>query len=703
MTPQYCSKGHENLPGSRFCRDCGELLSPPVNQSIQSGQILGSRYRIVRQLGQGGFGRTYLAEDLNRFNESCVLKEFAPQVQGTYALQKAEELFEREAGVLYRLQHPQIPKFRELFRVTQENKGTLFLVQDFVEGHTYHALLNTRRKQGLRFNEAEVTQLLLQILPVLEYIHSLGVIHRDISPDNLILRSTDGLPVLIDFGGVKQIAATVASQFSASAGEISSTPTRLGKMGYAPHEQMQGGIVYPHSDLCALAATIMVLLTGKEPQQLLNPQTLEWDWRKEISLSPSLGSVLDKMLQPRPGDRFPSAREVLQALGHEATPVTYPPIQPTPVKTEATQAVVPPVVKASVQKANQTDPKTSSPKPTTKRSFNWLGKTLMIVGAIAFAGTIGWLGGNLWINSQVKNRENQPQPTPNNSVGALTNDSEPQPAPEFSEAEKQRKEDLRQRRRNLGIDYNFYTNLVNEQFWTKYPEERGRTLGTGSEDAKVRQQWDTVAADLLTQIDQLNLSAAARQYLGKYGESDLARAKAEANNFNVGSRTLFDLADPWFFKQFPEQRGTEFINKPLGQVWQAIVSDTVRALSNKDVLEKIVFDSGTTNKKVSGNLKPARGKIFIARLSEGQEMKVNLTTNKKTLFSIYNPTIKEALLEDSPNRSWSGKLPESGYYEFVVVSDDLDPLNYQLELTVDKLPTPKSSPSKSPEVKKSTF
>jgi len=704
MTPQYCSKGHENPSGSRFCLLCGEKLAEPVNpvQGIQSGQILGGRYRIVRQLGQGGFGRTYLAEDLNRFNEACVLKEFAPQVQGTYALQKAEELFEREAGVLYKLQHPQIPHFRELFRVTQGGQGTLFLVQDFIEGHTYHALLNARRSQGLRFNEAEVTQLLLQILPVLEYIHSLGVIHRDISPDNLILRSTDGLPVLIDFGGVKQVAATVASQFSSSAaaGAIPATPTRLGKMGYAPHEQMQGGIVHPHSDLYALAATIMVLLTGKEPQQLLNPQTLEWDWRREVNLSPTLGSVLDKMLQARPGDRFPSVREVLQALTQQFSPIAYPQTQPSPQpKTEATQAIVPPPVKGSIKPSPHKAPKTPSPNPTSQRSFSLLGKILLVLGAIAVAGTIGWLGGNLWIYSQIKQRENQSQPTPTTPPVSPTNDPEPQPPPEFSTVERQRKEDLRKQRKNLGIDYNFYTNLVNEEFWTKYPQERGRTLGTGEEDTKVRQQWDTVAADILTQLDQLNLSAAVRQNLGKYQEADLTSAKAEANESHVGSRTLFDIADARFFKQFPEQRGTEFIKKPLGQVWQAIVVDNVRAVKNKEILEEIVFDSKATNKKISSNLKPGRGKVFIARLTAGQEMKVNLTTDKpdkKTLFSIYSPTGKATLLEDSRERTWSGKLPESGYYEFVVVSDDPDPLTYQLELTVEKLPTLKPFTTKSP-------
>jgi len=225
-----------------------------MNNPIYPGITLNNHYRIVRELGHGGFGRTYLAEDAHRFNEPCVLKEFAPQVHGSYALQKSEELFEREAGVLYKLQHNQIPRFRELFRVSIVDRGYLFLVQDYVPGQTYRFLLDARKRQGLRFIEAEINQLLLQILPVLEYIHSLGVIHRDISPDNLILRLSDGMPVLIDFGGVKQVAATVESLFA----EANSTPgpaTRIGKLGYAPIEQMQMGIVYPHSDLYALAAT----------------------------------------------------------------------------------------------------------------------------------------------------------------------------------------------------------------------------------------------------------------------------------------------------------------------------------------------------------------------------------------------------------------------------------------------------------------
>ena len=297
---------------------------------LNSGDILNSRYRILHQIGHGGFGRTYLAEDLNRFNERCVLKQFAPQLEGSFALEKAQELFEREAEVLYRLQHPQIPKFRELFRYKHQDKGCLLLVQEYIEGQTYHRLVNNRAQQGLKFSEAEITQLLHQLLPVLEYIHSMGVIHRDISPDNLILRCSDGLAVLIDFGSIKEVATKAqfqlidgANLYRKNLSPVEPIPyleplpligTVLGKNGYAPPEQIERGTIHPHSDLYALAATIVVLLTGKEPQQLIAPYSYQWNWQQEVNLSSHLEWVLTKMLSPNPLDRFGSATEVLRIL-----------------------------------------------------------------------------------------------------------------------------------------------------------------------------------------------------------------------------------------------------------------------------------------------------------------------------------------------------------------------------------------------------
>ncbi|MBD3559427.1 protein kinase, partial [Planktothrix sp. FACHB-1355] len=305
-------------------------MQPP----LPIGTVLQNRYRLAKILGQGGFGRTYLAQDQGRFNELCALKELIPSQTGVYSVEKYKELFQREASALYQIQHAQIPQFRATF----EQDGRLFLVQDYVEGKTYRTLLKERRAEGKRFSEGEVLQLLQQLLPVLHHIHGKGIIHRDISPDNIILRDRDRLPVLIDFGVVKELATRF---------QYSSTPpaTMVGKMGYAPLEQIQTGRAYPSSDLYALAVTAIVLLTVQEPQVLFDEATLTWNWYRWIPpINSGLTQVLNKMLSYRPGDRYQEAREVARALADALNlqPQTQKPPQayaPTSANTSQMQTV----------------------------------------------------------------------------------------------------------------------------------------------------------------------------------------------------------------------------------------------------------------------------------------------------------------------------------------------------------------------------
>jgi serine/threonine protein kinase len=399
MTTVYCTKGHDNQDSNRFCQICGEKLNPPVPQNtLIAGKILEDRYRIVQQIGQGGFGRTYLCENLTRFNEPCVLKEFAPQVQGTYALEKAKKLFEREASVLHNLAHPQIPRFRELFELKTGSQG-LFLVQDYVAGQTYRYLLAARQNQNRLFTEDEVRQLLTDTLPVLQYIHSLGVIHRDIAPDNLMLRSSDNLPVLIDFGGVKQIAVNAEIQATGN----TEVPTCLGKVGYAPHEQMQRGTVSPNTDLYALAATCLVLLTGKEPTELIDPQSLTWNWRSVIKLESNLGSLFDQMLQPNPVARFQSASEVLGALKQQVPtpkmPVTQPPMQP------ANSQLGTVVVSPGAAGQKQSNPYQTSAPGNDSSFLKILGQSWMALLGVGAVGAIAWTGNSIF------NKPNTTSPT----------------------------------------------------------------------------------------------------------------------------------------------------------------------------------------------------------------------------------------------------------------------------------------------------
>ncbi|WP_413172273.1 protein kinase domain-containing protein [Anabaena azotica] len=693
MANLYCSKGHQNPSGSKFCLQCGEkILEKPVSSGIQPGLTLGDRYVIVRQLGQGGFGRTYLAEDSNRFREACVLKEFSPQVQTPYVVQKAEELFQREASVLYKLQHPQIPRFRELLRINLEGKECLFLVQDYIEGQTYNSLLNSRKQQGLRFTEIEIRQLLQQLLPVLEYIHSVGVIHRDISPDNLMLRAVDQLPVLIDFGGVKQVAATVASQYYQTGMNSSpSNGTLLGKVGFAPPEQMQTGAVFPHSDLYALAVTVLVLLTGKQPQELIDTHNLNWQWRREVNVSPELGQILDKMLSARASDRYQTPRQVLEALNpqianHPLTqpPGNYPPSPtptPRPVPTSETVAVSP--------------PKNPAPQPvitpTPQTASIWTGTNVFIVTLALFAsaGLLWWGFNNQKRGIGESNSLVTSSPTPSVSKS-------PENLDNYSPEERERKQKLSDRRQQLDIDFNYYVSLVNQIFWEKNPSLKGRTLSNGADDESLRKEWDQTASQVLEKLSAL--SSNSRRLLGTYTSAERDRWKVEVNKINVGSRSLYDLGDAAFLKEFPEYKGKDFLTQPIGQVWHGFVSDKLNAILSNSAFEKIVFPEGEIGKTVSGTLPPGGGKVFIAGLAKDQNLEVKIDASSQILLSIYSPSGKVTLLEDSQQRTVSKTLPEKGFYEFVVVSTASKPVDYQLTVTAENPPEPEptETPTETP-------
>jgi serine/threonine-protein kinase len=611
----YCPQGHKNPPGNRFCQVCGQEIQQPVTEKlgIEASllqKLLGDRYRVIKQLGQGGFGRTYLAEDINRFNERCVLKEFAPKLQGASALKKAEELFKREAGVMHKLQHPQIPRFRELCRCQVGSETGLFLVQDYVEGQTYRDLLTHRQNQGYRFSEAEGMELLRQILPVLDYIHSQGVIHRDISPDNLMLRSSDQLPILIDFGGVKQAAATVEQSgnesSSGSPGKKTKTPqliTRIGKLGYAPEEQMILGVVHPHSDLYSLAVTVLVLLTGKETAILFDTHQMCWIWENFVTLSPRLTQVLNKMLSRSPCDRFQSAKEVLQALGFWAGPTPTPAVMSANQSNSPTE--LPPELKAASAGATSASPhldpgkstavslpprlpdtqltgfpdsqmpsnaSTTTLKPSfAQRFWGFWGKILLLLLVGFGAGHGGWRVANYWLQSRgVQNPANE---------NRLFESGDKNSSEFANKTEAELKAELQERRAALGINERFFMPLVDQVFYQQYPEQENKTLTMKPEDEIWRLRWHIVGIDLLVKLE--SLSEPARKKLGKYRASDLKKWQDILDESDLNSSALFEDTDAKFFAWFSTFQDEDFINQPIGQVWYAIAFDRFTMLQNQ--------------------------------------------------------------------------------------------------------------------------
>ncbi|AFY47492.1 WD40 repeat-containing protein [Nostoc sp. PCC 7524] len=282
----------------KFCPNCNVTLV-----------TLRNRYRPIQSLGGGGFGKTYLAEDIDKLNAQCVIKQFAPQITGTNAFQKAKELFLQEAQQLQKLgEHSQIPTLLAYF----EQDHRLYLVQQFIDGEN---LLQELAQQGI-FSESKICALLQDLLPILKLVHEYDVIHRDIKPENIMRRRSDGKLILIDFGASKQLQGTVK------------TGTSIGTFGYASLEQMQDGKVYPASDLYSLGASCFHLLTGVHPWQLWQEDGYGWvkNWRNHLqkSVNPDLGRILDKLLQKDYQQRYQSAQEVLQDLNRPQIPPTVP-------------------------------------------------------------------------------------------------------------------------------------------------------------------------------------------------------------------------------------------------------------------------------------------------------------------------------------------------------------------------------------------
>ena len=269
----------------KFCTECGARLQ------IQD------RYRALKVIGQGGFGKTFLAQDESKPSQPrCVIKQFIYDDPAT--LREAQRLFEQEAVRLDDLgKHNQIPEL--LAHCEQE--GRQYLVQEFIDGEN---LLQELKRSG-RFSEAKIKELLLDLLPVLQFIHVGNVIHRDIKPENIIRRS-DGKLVLVDFGAAKMATKTA----------LAKTGTVIGSAEYMAPEQTRGKAVFA-SDIYALGVTCIYLLTNCEPRYLFSDHEDKWVWQDFLNgdiVSTDFTIMLDKMLEKALIKRYQAVYEILQEI-----------------------------------------------------------------------------------------------------------------------------------------------------------------------------------------------------------------------------------------------------------------------------------------------------------------------------------------------------------------------------------------------------
>lgn len=279
----------QNSDDQKICSSCGHNL------------LLAGRYLPLQLIGQGGFGRTFLAIDQQIPSyPQCVVKQLYIDKFKQETVGKVTDLFYQEAQCLDELgHHPQIPKLLASFK----QQHNFYLVQEFIVGQTLENLL----AQTGEFTENQILKLLKELLPVIKFIHEKNIIHRDLKPGNIMLRDSDRLPILIDFGIAKILATTGATQ----------TGTIIGTRDYMSPEQVYGK-VFPASDLYSLGATCLYLLTGERAADMFDFMEEKWRWRQYLpagqEISDRLEQILNKLTQQKLNQRYQSAQEVITDL-----------------------------------------------------------------------------------------------------------------------------------------------------------------------------------------------------------------------------------------------------------------------------------------------------------------------------------------------------------------------------------------------------
>jgi serine/threonine-protein kinase len=553
-----------------------------------TSQLIAGRYRLERKLSASERSELWRAAD-QLAGEAPVALRCIPAEQ---ELLQADfrSLWPRLQGVL----HPQVPRFGELI----EHNGALWLPREWQEGSSYAELLESRRERQLVFGAGEVLLLLRQLLPALAVLHSQGLCHGDLCPANLLRRDRDGLPVLLDFGpgGV--------------------TP------GYAPPERGRGEPPAAWMDLYSLAVVALVLLSGEEPAQLLDPATLAWRWPASLDAVPALQAALERLLSSDAEARFPSAAAALQALQQLPMPDSTGPV----ARADRTVVLVPPPVAARPQAvaepalpvvaAAQASPATAA-LPRSRQELKeeaaegrlWPVVIALVVSAVVGTG-LGWL---------VLSRGRVAGPTAGPSVQLPSS---------LPPAEVNQRQQLLNRLRALQIDRGWFLKLVDASLLAQYPERGGRLPSDSLDDAPLRKVWNELAEDWLSRVEQLPLELRTR--LGRFTAGDWRRRQAALVGQGLSGPVVEQLVSGSAQNLLPGRSAGEIPPEPFRQLWYAAAEQGLADVR----IEAIQAQLGET-RVVSASVPAGGARLFPIRLPSQSRLVLGVNGSPLMQMSLF--------------------------------------------------------------------
>jgi serine/threonine-protein kinase len=621
--------------------------TPDPQTPEQAAQLIAGRYRLERQLSATEQSLLWRGTDQLAGGLPVALRQIpADQPQLQAALR---QLWPRLQGVL----HPQVPRFGDLI----EQDGSLWLPREWQEGSSYADLLQGRRERQLVFGAGEVLLLLRQLLPALAVLHSQGLCHGDLSPANLLRRDRDGLPVLLDFGpgGV--------------------TP------GYAPPERGRGAEPAAWMDLYSLAVVALVLLSGEEPAQLLDPATLQWRWPTALDALPDLRQSLERMLSEAPEQRFPSASAALQALQQLPMPESTGPVP----RADRTVALVPPARNTATASPSPTLPAVAAapaakPVEPLSRSRQELkeeaaeGRLWPVVLALVVSAVVGTgLGWVLLSRGRLATPSAQP-------TVQLPSSLPP--------AEVNQRQQLLNRLRALQIDRGWFLKLVDASLLAQYPERGGRLPSDSLDDAPLRKVWNLLAEEWLSRVEQLPLELRTR--LGRFTGGDWRRRQAALVAKGLSGSVVEQLVSGSAQNLLPGRAGGEIPPEPFRQLWYAAAE---QALANVQI-EAIQAQLGET-KVVSASVPAAGARLFPIRLPANSRLVLGVNGSPLMQMSVFGAD--GAVLEArGPLRVVTVGAVQRSPVQLLITNEGLASALITLSLRADPLllnPAPKPAPA----------
>jgi len=539
---------------------------------LAPGTRLFNGYDVIGLVGQGEFGLSYLAHDQNRFRELCLLQEFAPLHGGADHLERLRQRFHQGVAPLYDWQHEQLPHYRPLFAQGER----LYLARNYILGKSYGALLAERRAEGRAFSQAEVVYLLTEVLPILGWLHQLGVVHQNLSPHSIVVQESDQVPMLVDFGLIRYWVARLQLHPVAAA-------LPCGAMGYMPPEQLQGNAIAPGWDVYALGMTAIALLLGKPANECGADGWRSLPWEKYVVLHPELRTILKRMVHPDPAKRWPSCGAVLRAL----QPIAAVVLAPGAELTTSPRIAAIPTAKPRLQARSRPPTRPRRWPQVRDRVARWPGwsqlqganpdwrASAVLVVSVAVLISVVSFKALSWVQPEPDRAT--PAAAPANPAVAPKPSSSPSPPLPTREPPSTPPQPDSQSDRGA-VSPQFLAKLADELFYANHPELGGKPLGEEADPA-LREEWKTLYDEVAGKVSQL--PPAVQQKLGRYQRADYDRWLAPASGASLNERELNVLVNRRFGQLFPAQKGKTLNPATFGQVWYAIADEELNTLKPK--------------------------------------------------------------------------------------------------------------------------